>query len=35
MTLDELTEMIQRASSDEKNLTADDFYTTMTKKAFA
>lgn len=35
MTPDELTEMVQRASSDGKTLTADDFYTIMTKKAFA
>ena len=35
MTLEELTEMVERASADGKNLTADDFYTIMTKKAFA
>jgi hypothetical protein len=34
MTQDELSEMLERASSNGKDITREDFYNIMVKKAF-
>ena len=35
MTVEELQEMLERAASDGNEISSEDFYTIMTKRAFA